>query len=308
MQLHLQRLIIGHKSYPQGCISKCECIKYLCEVMQTHIYREPDYRALRKQLGESTTMDRNSAPKGGAKKPVKKARKASRRKRPIVDYHLPIAISLRNARLAAGFETVSEAARFIGMSVQSAIAHEGKGVSFRYPKLEHLRKYASAYRTTIDALEGDVKPANSGGSAVPTRNVPTRENMVSAPILGTAQAGHWREVDPFAAEAEGAVPTKPQADYVFAVNVAGDSMNKVIQDGDVAIIRPWATMKRDPMNNDVVLVQRERNGKYELTVKTFRDKKLWPESTNPKWRHPIAIDDGDIVTVVGLIVGLYRPL
>lgn len=65
-----------------------------------------------------------------------------------------LALNLRNARIAAGFETVSDAARHIGIPVPTAVAHEGARTSFRKPKLDQLRKYAIAYNTTIDALEG----------------------------------------------------------------------------------------------------------------------------------------------------------
>jgi transcriptional regulator with XRE-family HTH domain len=65
-----------------------------------------------------------------------------------------IAANLRAARIAAGFDTVSDAARHIGIPVPTAVAHEGGARSFRRPKLEQLRKYAIAYGTTIDALEG----------------------------------------------------------------------------------------------------------------------------------------------------------
>lgn len=65
-----------------------------------------------------------------------------------------IAANLRAARLAAGFETISDAARHIGIPVPTAVAHEGAGSSFRKPKLDLLRRYATAYNTTIDALEG----------------------------------------------------------------------------------------------------------------------------------------------------------
>ena len=77
-----------------------------------------------------------------------------------------LALNLRNARLAAGFQTVSDAARHIGMPVPTAIAHEGAGSSFRRPKLDQLRLYATAYSTTIDALEGGtiVKPAKKPAS------------------------------------------------------------------------------------------------------------------------------------------------
>lgn len=217
-----------------------------------------------------------------------------------------VALNLRNARIAAGFETVSDAARHIGIPVPTAIAHEGKGSSFRKPKLEHLRRYAIAYNTTIDALEGGTVVAAEPAKATPSRPLPPLQNLTGAPVLGTAQAGHWREVDPIA-EASGTYVQAKGTD-VFAINVAGDSMNRVVQDGDIAIVKPWANVRRDARNADILLVQRERNGRFELTVKTYRDGQLWPESTNPKWRHPVKMNDGDIVTIVGLVTGLYRTL
>lgn len=220
----------------------------------------------------------------------------------------PIAKNLKDARIAAGFETVSDAARFIGIPVPTAVAHEGKAASFRRPKLEQLRKYAQAYNTTIDALEGGTIFDMGHEPRMPTRDIPALNNLIAAPILGTAQAGNWIEDDPIAAENGSRIFAKPTADTVFGIRVLGDSMNRVIQDGDVAVVKPWKVMKRDVRNNEVVVVQRERGGKFELTIKTFRDGALWPESTNPKWRHPVTLKDGDIVTIVGLVVGLYRPL
>ena len=78
----------------------------------------------------------------------------------ITNERSALALNLRNARLAAGFDTVSDAARHIGIPVPTAVAHEGAGKSFRKPKLDQLRRYATAYNTTIDALEGGtiVKP------------------------------------------------------------------------------------------------------------------------------------------------------
>jgi transcriptional regulator with XRE-family HTH domain len=78
-----------------------------------------------------------------------------------------IAANLRAARLAAGFETVSDAARHIGIPVPTAVAHEGGARSFRRPKLEQLRKYAIAYGTTIDALEGGTIVAPPAPADIP---------------------------------------------------------------------------------------------------------------------------------------------
>ncbi len=221
----------------------------------------------------------------------------------------PIAVNLRNARLAAGFESISDAARHIGIPVPTAVAHEGGPSSFRRPKLEQLRKYALAYNTTIDALEGGtIISLRRPEADVPTRPVPAYETLTSTPILATAQAGHWRELDPFVGENGGYTYAKIGKNDAFGVSVSGDSMNRVIQDGDTILVRPWLKLRREPRNNEVLLVQRERDGKFELTIKTYREGKLWPESTNPKWRHPMPFRDGDEITVVGLVIGFYRSL
>lgn len=98
-----------------------------------------------------------------------------------------IAANLRAARLAAGFVHISDAARHIGIPVPTAIAHEGSGSSFRKPKLEQLRKYAIAYNTTIDALEG-------GTIVAPPEQKKTREEiarqLVSIALSGQYEGQH----------------------------------------------------------------------------------------------------------------------
>ena len=220
-------------------------------------------------------------------------------------YH-PVALNLHNARIAAGFDSISEAARFIGVPVPTAVAHEGAGKSFRKPKLDQLRRYATAYHTTIDALEGGTIVAPPKAT-VAHKETAAFKNMVAAPILGTAQAGKWVGADPLAGEAKAFVNVKPGKQKLFAVVVMGDSMNRIIQDGDIAIVTPWSASAK-PGNNATLLVQRERDGSFELSVKTYRDGQLYPESTNPKWRHPLPLRDGDTIRIVGQVVGLYRSL
>ena len=223
----------------------------------------------------------------------------------------PISVNLREARLKAGFQSISEAARHIGIAVPSAVAHEGSGTSFRRPKLEMLRLYAQAYHTTIDALEyGGARIVSQPRTraTVATRDVPEVAQLVGVPILGTAQAGYWTEVDPLHKTGDTA-PAKRGPVPEFAVNVSGDSMNRILHDGDVAIIRPWGSMNADPINGDILLVQRESGGSYEMSIKTFRDGALHADSMSPKWfNKSLPMKDGDTVTVIGKVVGIYRRL
>ena len=102
----------------------------------------------------------------------------------------PIAAALREARLAAGFQTASEAARAMGVPVPSVIAHEGAGKSFRTPKAEYLQLYAKTYCTPIESLLGPAK--------APT---PRRVPMTAAELEawmdrhGISQAGLARELE-----------------------------------------------------------------------------------------------------------------
>lgn len=94
-----------------------------------------------------------------------------------------IAANLRAARIAAGFSTVSDAARHIGIPVPTAVAHEGVGSSFRKPKLDQLRKYATAYNTTIDALEG--------GTVVAPAEAKKKREEIARQLVSIALSGQF---------------------------------------------------------------------------------------------------------------------
>lgn len=102
----------------------------------------------------------------------------------------PIAVALREARLAAGFLTASEAARAMGVPVPSVIAHEGAGKSFRTPKAEYLQLYAKTYGTPIESLLGPAK-------APAPRRVPMTAAELEAWMdrHGISQAGLARELE-----------------------------------------------------------------------------------------------------------------
>lgn len=56
-------------------------------------------------------------------------------------------------------------------------------------------------------------------------------------------------------------------------------------------------------------MQRENAGRYEMSIKTFRDGALYADSISPKWfNKSLPMKNGDTVTVIGKVVGVYRHL
>jgi repressor LexA len=126
---------------------------------------------------------------------------------------------------------------------------------------------------------------------------------VSVPIVGTVRAGALQsaveEIEGYFAIDRSRVP----AEDAFFLRVKGDSMiNAAILDGDLALVRPQPTAE----NRDIVVAMVEG----EATLKRFYKERgrirLQPENPNME---PIIIRSGERdVTIIGKVVGIYRPL
>ena len=135
------------------------------------------------------------------------------------------------------------------------------------------------------------------------------------PVLGRVAAGVWMEQES-AVDAEiatipmAADPAFPQRRQ-FAVQVYGDSMDKVLPDGAYAIV--VAADGQQPNHNDLVIVRRSRGGLIERTIKRFAltasGAELRPESQNPQHK-PLLLtgDDDTTIEIEGFVVGRYERL
>lgn len=154
----------------------------------------------------------------------------------------------------------------------------------------------------LDALERKGylrKTAGSSRGIMLTGHV----GAVSLPIVGTVRAGGLQtaveEIEGYFAIDRSRVP----AEDAFFLKVKGDSMiNAAILEGDLALVRPQPTAE----NRDIVVAMVEG----EATLKRFyRERghiRLQPENPNME---PIIIRAGDRnVTIIGKVVGIYRPL
>lgn len=90
-------------------------------------------------------------------------------------------------------------------------------------------------------------------------------------------------------------------------------MNKVVRDGSYIVCVSWAELGRQPRDNDLVVVERRRDGLIETTVKRIKlqDQKivLMPDSDDPRWQSPIILEGGlenDEVAITALVIGKYE--
>lgn len=181
--------------------------------------------------------------------------------------------------------------------------------------------------TRVDLLEERSRVA--GDPAPPVRSPMPRVDLAPtgdhAPltIRDRVQAGAWLAADDFDQSTPRITNTLPDPRFPRAEQwlseVAGDSVNALgIVDGDTVHCVAYWNARSQPRTGDIVEVERTRFGgsMRELTIKqvevTESQILLWPRSTNPRWREPIALDDGIgsgeqfEVTIRGLVLAAIR--
>lgn len=190
----------------------------------------------------------------------------------------------------------------VGRSV-SAVRNQENGTNGIPAAL--AKKYATALGTTAGwLLYGDDKPEPA---AVPT--------LHELPIIGPIQAGAWLMLDEtaqdepiyFSAVADRRYPHARQ----WLREVRGDSMNaRGVMPGDLAHIVDVSEAGVNLNTGMIVEVTRIRDSGAlrEITLKevevTAQGFKLWPRSTNPRWREPVVLNDGIYGEIEVQITGL----
>lgn len=191
------------------------------------------------------------------------------------------AARLKAARIAAKYKTAQEFAEKNGIGVSSYQTHEKGTRGFS----RHATKYARLLNVNVNHLltgSSDEFTPHSG--------------VILAKRVGIVQAGVWREVVELAPEEQEMVAfPDPRLGYknYTCLRVEGDSMNKVLQDGeDLLCITMEQFDRKDSLHSGLlVIVQRKQQDKYETTVKELElrgdEYWLWPRSDNPKHQAPM---------------------
>lgn len=121
------------------------------------------------------------------------------------------------------------------------------------------------------------------------------------PIIGLASAGNWRE----AIQHPGGVMPVPKSvagDRAFAVEITGDSMDRIIQNGGFAVVDPDQTQL---YNEKIYLIE---NGEREALVKMYRSNpaRFEPCSNNDSYE---TLEIGQThIRVIGRVVWQGAPL
>ncbi|MEN2749255.1 XRE family transcriptional regulator [Sphingomonas sp. T9W2] len=125
---------------------------------------------------------------------------------------------------------------------------------------------------------------------------PAAPQLRSIPIIGQVAAGYWREA---VQQASGGMPAPDPSipPNAFAIRVAGDSMDLLVEDGSMIVVDP-DDKELFPGRYYVVL-----NDDGEATFKRFEHDpaRLVPCSTNPAYE-PIVLGLGGAFTIVGRVI------
>lgn len=120
-------------------------------------------------------------------------------------------------------------------------------------------------------------------------------SVIWIPVIGIASAGSWREATQISSYAV-PLPHAPGRANCFGVEVFGDSMDKVMSEGSIAIVNPDDKRLYD---GRVYLIS---NHEFEATIKRYRTNpaRFDPDSHNPE-HQPIYVDEHQI-SVIGRVV------
>lgn len=131
-------------------------------------------------------------------------------------------------------------------------------------------------------------------------------------LLGDVAAGLWREVPLFEIDVQDLPTIQVAAEHdtanMFALRVAGTSINRKAEPGSIVICLKLEAAPRYFREGDWVVVERESGGKIETTIKLVKGREgawqLWPHSTDPKYQAPVPLgeNDGETVRVIGFAI------
>jgi len=217
---------------------------------------------------------------------------------------------LAQARKAAGFETIADAVRYLGVKYPTYAGHENPNSPGSF-QTDAAELYSRKYRVGLDWLltgRGDMR-----GQGV----VPAEIEVAGLPVLGNIQAGHWLETAFIDNEGEPEMlPVARDSRFPrarqYALRVVGDSMSLDYPDGSYVTCVDYAESGLKIADGMVVHVERHRaHGQMvEITLKQVVQKgrgfMLVPRSSNPA-HQPIAFTGHeDDIIVRGVVTGGWR--
>lgn len=207
---------------------------------------------------------------------------------------------IREIREAAGL-TQAQVADAIGLHLTNYNALENGKTRLTPDRMEQIGRALG-----VNPIELLADPA--GRSA----------NFRTVIVKGHVQAGHWAESSEWPEEDWFGVPILDDpalSNYTLhGAQTRGPSMDRRYPEGTILIFTDINETGEEPQLGKRYIVERERpDGMRETTVKQlWRDENgdvwLLPDSTDPRFQTPIAIDGDESATIriVGRVIGTFQ--
>jgi hypothetical protein len=208
---------------------------------------------------------------------------------------------LRSARIARGFATAAEAARYFGWSDVTYTSHENGTRGLRKDTAE---RYAKAYG--IDA-------ATLLGLTSSSLHIDADQGVN---IIGTAAWGLWRDtaMQYMGTSVHIDLPRSTKGTPRRAVLIGDASVDKTVLQDSYAIYEPVLEPATIPTGR-LVVIRRTRGTLEELSVRRVQSNidgrlRLTSHSHSPHYHEVITLDltDPEGVEILGIVVGKYAPL
>lgn len=216
---------------------------------------------------------------------------------------------LEKARRHAGYETAREAARSLGINVQTYAGHENGHGGI---KVDSAVQYAKKFKVRLEWL------LTGKGDMLREGVTPVEIEQNGLPVIGNIQAGIWLDTTLLEQEADETLPLARDARFPharqYALRVLGDSMSEMYPEGCYVTCVDFAESGLQMREGLVVHVERQMNGGQlvEITLKMVERRNggfiLAPRSSNPKWTsYPLqAGAEGEELLVKGVVTGKYE--
>jgi SOS-response transcriptional repressor LexA len=219
---------------------------------------------------------------------------------------------LKQARVNAGYRSARAAAIDHSWTVSTYAAHENGQNEFDPAAAE---TYGQAFRVSSGwLLTGENKENKSIQEfRSPVRHVNVRGIVSASKLIEPAFEQEIDAIVPY-------VPDRFANAEQFAYRVEGNSMDiEHIFDGDYVICVPYGVARTGPASGDVVVVEQHIGQAVKRTCKAIElhhDRVAFvPRSTDPRFQEAVLIvrngemhdQDENLVEIVGLVIGSYRP-
>lgn len=189
---------------------------------------------------------------------------------------------------------------------------------------EGLAQRVDSHPVTISRIEN--APLNlknrttrriAGVFGVTVQELANRPEGETVTVRGDVQAGVWRDHAEWPEEDryEITIPKIPgqEGRPKAASVVRGSSMNELYPDGSTVVWIPFCSQPEEPKPGRRYIVERERHGEFETTLKEYAvDERgrewLLPRTTDPAEKAPILIEagDGETIRIVGRVIWAAR--